>query len=190
MPIRPYSLHSLSVTEEYTPGQELIYRCEKNMREELPEVLTFEEWAGLVESVWYEIRERIEFHDLAFMRGKWEQKEVDGAVQWVKRQPPQRPPTPVWIEKCPESEVITWSALWASPNIIAAGHKPLHPTWAIHELAHMVVYYEHGYTAAINETDNGHGTLWKKCYLDLLAEFLPRHAEILTKTFREQKVDI
>lgn len=197
MPIRPSSFYyDPCGDQKVTPNQELIYRCETEIRVSLPGNQTFEDWAKIVDHVWENVRDRAEDGP----------RECRGRVKYIHRDRPVETDRydfdsrmektivpmskiPVWIEQARPEWNPTWSALWGEPNIIVGGLKhPLHTIWAVHEVAHQLVYFMHG--PALNEKDNGHGPIWKRTYLELLGEFYPVHAKLLETTFSKNGVDI
>lgn len=184
-----------SVGEVRTDHQILIYKCETEIRTALPDVYTFKRWAGIIDHVWEKVRHRAEDGPPS-SRGRVKylpfDRERESPYGYPYR-PYQRLAVsmyeiPVWIERARRTWTPTWSALWSEPNIIVAGHHPLHAIWAVHEVAHMLVYYQHGWFAA--DQDNGHGPIWKQTYLDLLYEFYPKHGKLLERTFVQNGVDI
>jgi hypothetical protein len=191
MPIRSSSFSfDPAGTQEYTGNQNLIYQCETEIRVALPGIQTFEDWAGIVDHVWEKVRHRAE-NGPTTCRGRIKYVPMDDDEKGRPRSKKtllSMSEIPAWIEKANPEWNPKWSALWAEPNIIVAGLKPLHTIWAVHEVAHQLVYYKHGWE--LNEEDTGHGSIWKQTYLDLLGEFYPVHAKLLEKTFVRNGVDI
>lgn len=202
MPIRPSQFRAYGDLDTYTDGQQLIYLCESETLLRLPGIVSFEEWAGVVDDVWLKIRHRAENGPADATRRIKTVRIPDEEIvpcqneedrynydRFHKQITIPMSEVPVWIEKYPpELTNIKWSALWSEPNVIVAGHRPLHVMTAVHEVAHLLVYYQHGWR--LDEPDNGHGPIWKRTYMDLLNEFLPKHAEVLHATFKEKGVDI
>lgn len=187
MPIRPSSFrYDPAGRQEYTDSQNLIYQCETEIRVALPGIQTFEDWAGIVDHVWGKVRHRAEDGPTT-CRGRVKYLSDDQERPYKKTIVPMSE-IPAWIEQARSEWKPTWSALWSEPNVIVAGLKPLHTIWAVHEVAHQLVYYQHGWE--LNEEDNGHGPIWKRTYLELLGEFYPVHAKLLEKTFVQNGVDI
>ena len=141
-----------------------------------PEILPFEHWANAVDDFWERCRGRAEGGPITYNRTKM----VEEGEVWTKHIIPMNQ-IPAWIEQYPANDpYVDWCALWVCPNIVIAGYEPLHIIWAVHEVAHQLVYYQHGW---IDEPDNGHGPIWQATYLGLLTEFCPGHATLLKEMF-------
>lgn len=198
MPIRQAVYRYTNIqNEEFTSNQQLIYACESEVRAASKDkIMSFDEWANFVDYLWLEVRDRAEdgpqnCHGRARLIKNPDFHPVDPEEFSYSRFIYAKLPMnmiPVWIEKYPTELSIKWNALWAEPNIIVAGHQPLHEIWAVHEVAHMLVYYQNG--VRVNEEDNGHGPIWKRTYLELLEEFLPEQATRLEKVFSSKGIDI
>lgn len=187
MPLRPSQYTEKGRTDEHTKEQNLIYFCETETRLSLPQICTIQEWANVVDHVWEQSRSTVENGSLdCFGRMRWKLMETG---KW-ERAPIPMQDIPMWIEKYPQEKPIPWSAMWYEPNVVIAGHKPLHVIWAVHEVAHALTYYKQGHEVTRLEPDNGHGLLWKHTYLDLLGQFYPEHAKFLERSFVRNGVDI